>query len=101
MDRIGLNLSGLTAGLNGAQFTPQQLAMLLAQRATSPGAGFVPHGAPGLGMPDVPAARPGGGAPRPVEPYGSDSMPAQYKVPAPDDWHERIASLVRYMTGGR
>ena len=100
MDRIGLNLTGFNSGLNSGQFTPQQLAMLLALRATSPGAGFMPH-APSAGMPDVPAAQPGGGTPRPVEPYGADRMPQPYKAPAPDDWHERIASLVRYMMGGQ
>lgn len=96
MDRIGLNLTGFNSGLNSGQFTPQQLAMLLALRATSPGAGFMPHGASPARQP--PAVDP---TPRPVEPYGADRMPQPYKAPAPDDWHERIASLVRYMMGGQ
>ena len=62
MDRIGLNLTGFNSGLNSGQFTPQQLAMLLALRATSPAlascrmghrpraaAGRRPHAAPGRG----------------------------------------------------
>ena len=96
MDRIGLNLTGFNSGLNSGQFTPQQLAMLLALRATSPvlascrmghrraaAAGRRPHAAPGRAL------------------LRADRMPQPYKAPAPDDWHERIASLVRYMMGGQ
>lgn len=79
-----------------ARMTPEQLALLMARRFTSPSGTGVISGQPMPGAPPMPAD---GGRPRPVEPYGADLMPPPYKVPAPQSLREASPPVITDTAG--